>query len=477
MTFSDPWFLFGFLPIFLIFYYLIADRFHNCLIIFAGILFYSSGEHKFLWLLLFSTVVNFAFGVVIEYWGWDRSSSGGERRRPAIALLIAGIAVNLTILLYFKYFGFLFENGTALLKFAGVETADRTFQITLPLGVSFFTFQGISYLVDVYRGDILPTRSLVRFAAYKLLFPQLIAGPIVRYAEISNEVGERAVSPALAVEGVRRFVIGLSKKVLLADTFALAADGVFGADAGSLSLAAMWLGAICYALQLYFDFSAYSDMAIGLGRMMGFHYPENFNYPYAATSIRDFWRRWHMTLTRWFKDYVYIPLGGNRSGSLRTSVNLLCVFLLTGLWHGAAWTFVVWGLWHGLFMMFERRFAPERWRLPRALLRLYTLLVVVIGWVLFRSNSLPDALARLECLIGLGPSAPTRVFDEFFTPVLGIALVFGLAFCAPLAPWLSERIHPRLRPMSAFAVLAPIFLLAATKAGVGTYSPFLYFRF
>ena len=477
MTFSDPLFLFGFLPIFLILYYLISDRFYNILIIGAGILFYSSGERKFLWVLLFSTLVNFAYGVAIEYWGWDRNSSGDKRRRSASLLLTAGVVVNLAVLFYFKYFNFLFENGTALLRFSGVDAAERSFQITLPLGVSFFTFQGISYLVDVFRGDVRPTRSLVRFSAYKLLFPQLIAGPIVRYAEISNEVVERTVSPALATEGVRRFVIGLSKKVLLADTFALAADGIFGADAGSLSLAAMWLGAICYALQLYFDFSAYSDMAIGLGRMMGFHYPENFNYPYAATSIRDFWRRWHMTLTRWFKDYVYIPLGGNRSGRRRTYINLLCVFLLTGLWHGAAWTFVVWGLWHGLFMMFERRFDPDRWRLPMTLMRLYTLLVVVIGWVLFRSSSLADAVARLECLVGLGASAPTRVFGEFFTPVLGIALVFGTALCGPLAPWLCERLHPHLRPVSAFAVLAPFFLLAATKAGVGSYSPFLYFRF
>lgn len=473
MVFSDPLFLFGFLPAFFILYYLIADRFRNLFIALMSLLFYAVGEMRFFWVLLLSIAINYGFGLAIERWG----RRDGAHTAAALPLVAGGVLGNLGILVYFKYVGFFTGNVSAFVEMMGLGFVVPVVHHVLPLGVSFFTFQGISYVVDVYRGDVRPTRSLVKFSAYKLLFPQLIAGPIVRYAEVSQDMTSRDVTPSLAMEGVERFVTGLAKKVLLADTFALAADGVFGADPGTLSSSAAWLGAVCYAFQIYFDFSAYSDMAIGLGRMMGFHYPENFHYPYSATSVRDFWRRWHMTLTRWFRDYVYIPLGGNRHGSGRTYANLFIIFLLTGFWHGAEWTFLAWGIWHGLFMVLERRFDPDRWRVPAVLVRLYTLLVVLFGWVLFRSESFGQAFGMVERMLFIDRGAPTRWLSEFFDPVLAIALVFGVVLSVPVYPWIKARLHPRLRPVLGVVVLGALFALAALKSGVGAYSPFLYFRF
>lgn len=477
MVFSDPLFLFGYLPAFFVIYYLIADRFRNLFIALASLGFYIAGELRFFWVLLLSVVLNYAVGLAIEFWGRRGEGKQAGRTPLAMPLLLVGVLGNLAILGYFKYIFFFTHNVSALEEILGVGPHIPIVQQVLPLGVSFFTFQGISYVVDVYRGDVRPTRSLVKFSAYKLLFPQLIAGPIVRYAEVSAEMGGRSVSPALAMEGVHRFITGLAKKVLLADNFALAADGVFGAPAASLTPGAAWLGAICYALQIYFDFSAYSDMAIGLGRMMGFHYPENFNYPYIATSVRNFWRRWHMTLTRWFTDYVYIPLGGNRVGPARTYVNLFVIFLLTGFWHGAEWTFIAWGIWHGVFMVLERRFDPANWPLQWVVGRLYTLLVVLFGWVLFRAESFGQAFTIMGKMLFIGGPDGTRWFAEFYNPVLGLALGFGVLLSAPVYPWLVARVPVALRPVAGVALVGGLLVLAGIKAGVGSYSPFLYFRF
>lgn len=337
MVFSSFQFLFAFFPVFFLLYYLLAPRYRNALLLLASLLFYYIGEGPRLLILIVSIVGNFLFGIAI-----GRARVMGQQTAMRF-LLALGVGFNLALLLYFKYADFFIVNANGLLSDIGAEQSIPLLNVVLPLGISFFAFQGISYLMDSYRGDITPTANPFTFATYKAMFPQLIAGPIVRYSDIVDNVHDRRVSADDVLAGLIRFCYGLAKKVLIADTMASTADTIFALPANELGVAAAWLGVIAYALQIYFDFSGYSDMAIGMGRMMGFKYPENFNYPYVAKSIGEFWRRWHMTLSSWFRDYVYIPLGGNRSGPVRTYVNLLIVFALTGFWHGASWTFIIWG--------------------------------------------------------------------------------------------------------------------------------------
>jgi alginate O-acetyltransferase complex protein AlgI len=363
-------------------------------------------------------------------------------------------------------------------------------RVHLPIGISFFTFQALSYIIDLYRNETTVQRSLLNFALYKALFPQLIAGPIVRYRDVARQIERRTVSLHDFSSGVQRFIIGLGKKVLIANVMGRAADTIFATPAETLPATLAWIGAIAFMLQIYFDFSGYSDMAIGLGRMFGFHFLENFNYPYIARSIREFWRRWHISLSTWFRDYLYIPLGGNRHGAARTGANLLLVFLLCGLWHGASWTFLIWGVYHGFFLVLERVPVVGRLldRLPAPLQHAYVLLVVLVGWVFFRADTFVHALAYLQAMVDFSraPLFNSQLFlalnNEFsltlVAAVIGSAPVFAL-----LQRWRAGRpivSAPAVRWLAATAQVGSLgFVLVYSIAAVlgGAHNPFLYFRF
>jgi alginate O-acetyltransferase complex protein AlgI len=360
--------------------------------------------------------------------------------------------------------------------------------VHLPIGISFFTFHALSYVIDVYRADARGQKSFIRVALYVTLFPQLIAGPILRFHQVADQFVRRQVNLPLFAAGIRRFLVGFGKKVLIANTLAVPADAIFGVDPGTLSSGAAWLGVICYTLQIYFDFSGYSDMAIGLGKMFGFRFPENFDYPYISRSIKEFWRRWHISLSTWFRDYLYIPLGGNRVSPLRNYLNLVIVFFLCGLWHGASWTFVIWGLYHGVFLIIERP-VVSRWfeRQPRFLSHVYALSVVIIGWVFFRAETLSSALGYLQALVSLGGRSqpPETVLALHFTADVRLALLAGVVGSIPWIRGLGARFNTM--SMSAIArtgveiavngALILMFLAALTQVAAGTYNPFIYFRF
>lgn len=337
MLFSSPVFLFLFLPFTLFIYYLLPSRFKNLFLLLVSLFFYTWGEKELVALIIISTLVDYSCGLIIK----------NGRRKTGLAL---SIIFNVGLLAYFKYSDFVCTNIVDLLGLfsVSVDNAYAFSNIALPLGISFYTFQTMSYTIDVYRGEVEANSNIIDFATYVTLFPQLIAGPIVRYKSIKDQLSSRKVTTSLMSEGIERFVIGLTKKMLIANNCALLADNIFNLHGDDLSAGLAWLGVIAYSFQIYFDFSGYSDMAIGLGKLFGFNFPENFNYPYTARSIREFWKRWHMTLSSWFRDYLYIPLGGNQHGPTRTYINLFIVFLITGLWHGANWTFIIWGLFHGL---------------------------------------------------------------------------------------------------------------------------------
>jgi alginate O-acetyltransferase complex protein AlgI len=475
MVFSSYLFIFCFFPIFLIAYKLIDHRYRNHLILVASLLFYWIGDRRGTWVLIASILGNYSVGYLIGHYRRDNEDGGSNSL--AKSFLIIGLVFNVAVLAYFKYIGFITFNIDEAASALGKGPLVPLISAALPLGISFFVFQGISYLVDVYRGTVAATRSLLIFGTFKSLFPQLIAGPIVRYKDIAAELPSRQIDSDMVFCGINRFVIGFAKKVLLADTFAVTADTIFKLPAIELNFGSAWLGALSYTLQIYFDFSAYSDMAIGMGLMMGFKFPENFNYPYTATSLRDFWRRWHMTLSRWFRDYVYVSLGGNRVGPVRTYVNLFAVFALTGLWHGASWTFVVWGLWHGSFMVAERYVDFERHPIPRPLRWLYTLAVVIFGWVLFRADSFIHAFHMSAVMVGLRPGGVAHPVAEYWDNALGVATLAGLILSFPVYGWVRDRLVPSMRIPIGFTALSLLFVLASMKVLSGAYSPFLYFRF
>jgi alginate O-acetyltransferase complex protein AlgI len=362
--------------------------------------------------------------------------------------------------------------------------------VLLPIGISFFTFHAISYVVDVYRQDASAQKRPIEAALYLLVFPQLIAGPIVRYRQIAAQLTSRRNTPDNFAYGIRRFVIGLSKKMLIANTLAGPADQIFGMAPNQITVMHAWIGVTCYTLQIYFDFSGYSDMAIGLGRMFGFTFPENFAYPYVASSVQDFWRRWHMSLSAWFRDYVYVPLGGNRKSTARTYLNLVLVFFLCGLWHGASWTFVVWGLFHGTFLVGERAGLAERLaRLPSPVRHAYLLLVVMISWVFFRATTLPQGIAMLGAMFGAGGTAPAPYMPAWFlNREVVVALAAGIVGSTPIVPrlsdWLSqtsrdgaERRLPLVPSLVGTAAILVLLAASLTLSAAQTYNPFIYFRF
>ncbi len=483
MQFTDPCFLFLFLPLTLAIYYLLPSWLKNMGLLAASILFYAAGGSVIL--ILFSIAFNFHAGSLI-----GKQKDNRNRR----AALVFGVVVNLGLLIYFKYAMFLVKNVNAALALGHVRLLGIP-QVNLPLGISFFTFHAISYLMDVYRRQAKPLERPFSFALYIVLFPQLIAGPIIRFKTICNQLdvggaaGRRHTWEQFA-GGVRRFIVGLAKKMLIANTVAVAADAAFNPRALPLTPAAAWLGTLCYTLQIYFDFSGYTDMAVGLGAMFGFSFPENFNYPYVATSITDFWRRWHMTLSSWFRDYVYIPMGGNRKGPGRTYLNLIAVFLLCGLWHGATWTFVCWGLFHGTFLLLERAGLGVWLQKHRIIRHAYVLAALSVGWVLFRAESFENAGRYLLAMAFIGDRQSATTAASFSNPLITAAMIAGVIFSMPVIPWLkgawfrfmeywgSRRVVPELiARFVELGVLQVLLISSVARSAAGTYNPFIYFRF
>lgn len=482
MVFSSITFLFLCLPIVLTVNYLLPRSLSNPWLLLASLFFYAWGEPTYVWVMLLVIGMNFGFGLIVDperapwmrHWG-----------------LVLGTIANLSVLAACKYANFLADNLNVVLTSLNLPRLDIP-PVHLPLGISFYTFQSMSYMFDVYRGMARVQRNPLNLGLYVALFPQLIAGPIVMYEEVAEQLRNRRVTWEGTAYGVRRFLLGLGKKVLIANTVAVPADLIFGMPTAELTPALAWLGIVCYTLQIYFDFSGYSDMAIGLGHMLGFKFRENFQWPYISQSIREFWRRWHISLSSWFRDYLYIPLGGNRYGNVRTGFNLVTVFFLCGLWHGASWTFVVWGLYHGAFLVLERtRFGGWMDRAPRVARHAYVLVAVMVGWVFFRVETLDQAWAYLGAMAGFAEGAPTlRPLGYYVQADLLLALCIGLVVATPILPtveaWRARRLASgtpvavagdgalTLAGLAGYVVL---FALCAIQLSSGALNPFIYFRF
>ena len=464
-----------FLPLVLVLHFARRDaHWRNAVLLFASLLFYAWGELRFLPLLLLSVVMNLRFGIAV-------GDAPAERRRRVLAV---AVAANLLLLVIFKYLNFIVDNVNVFLGFSGAGMIEMR-QIKLPIGISFYTFHALSYLIDVYRRQVPAQRHFAEFSLYITLFPQLVAGPIIRYKDIYGQLPQRLVTLDDFGAGAMRFVMGLAKKLLIANPLGAVADTAFGVAAEDIDVIDAWFGLICYSLQIYFDFSGYSDMAIGLGRVFGFRFPENFAYPYSATSIRDFWRRWHISLSTWFRDYVYVPLGGNRGGTARTMRNLWIVFLLTGIWHGASWNFVIWGAMHGFFLMLERWQPTARFldAMPRVLQHAYVMLVVMIAWVFFRSDSLPQAMRYLQVLSASSDAAVVTISVRMQFGNLWPLMILGVMLSFALYPWLLQRCRPAWLRFEALAgvlraaYLAGTLVICASVMAVDQYNPFIYFRF
>ena len=473
MVFSSPLFLFYFLPAVLVVYFLVPRRFKNVVLLVFSLVFYAWGEPVYVFLMIFSIVLDYSLG------RWLHRLLERDDRRGAKRVLVLAVVLNLGLLAFFKYADFLLESVDSLLHLGLPRLG-----LPLPIGISFYTFQALSYLIDLYRGDVPVQKSLVGFGTYVSLFPQLIAGPIVRMSTVSAELAQRRETTDLFASGVRRFVTGLGKKALLANSIGTVWAAISAEEVTTLPVLTAWIGLAAYTFQIYFDFSGYSDMAIGLGRMFGFRFLENFDYPYTAVSITDFWRRWHISLSTWFKEYVYIPLGGNRCGKLKQLRNLLVVWLLTGIWHGASWNFVVWGLYFGVWLILEkfllRRFLEK---MPRFVGHVYTMLLVMVSWGIFAFDSLGDGLAYLWALVGgygAGLHNDAGLYTLYTNALLLVILILA---STPLPMKLYRRAESALRtrpalsgvaeavPLLAIGVLSVAFLVDAS------YNPFLYFRF
>jgi len=478
MLFTEPAFLYAFLPVVLALYALTPAAGRNLLLVIASVLFYARDGGVFTWVILGSIAVNTQAALWIERW----------RDTPRARRLLQGvITANLASLIVFKYAGFLIGNVNVLRPLTGLPSVPEL-SLVLPIGISFFTFHSISYIVDVYRRDAVAQKGLVGSTLYLLFFPQLIAGPIIRYHDIAAQLAQRTVTAEMFASGVRRFVIGLAKKLLIAGVVAYPVDTIYAWPASEVTTAHAWLATICYTLQIYFDFSGYSDMAIGLGAMFGFTFPENFRYPYSAASVQDFWKRWHISLSSWFRDYLYIPLGGNRRSEGRVYANLATVFLLCGLWHGAGWTFIAWGALHGSLLIIERAGLGEWMRQwPRPLRHAYTLLAVIVTWVFFRADSLPQATAMLTAMAGAGPAAASPLTVSYFlSPERVLAIGAGLVGALPAVPQLTRLGAAANGPTGRLplwwqwgtvAMLIAMMLASATQVALGSFSPFIYFRF
>ena len=471
MVFSSLVFVCIFLPTVLILHSVIPNRkVKNGLLLAASLLFYAYGEPVYIFLMLASTLFNYLLAMLL----------GRYRKKLLLALTVT---VNIGLLGIFKYTGFALTNVNA---FLGLSLPVP--EISLPIGISFFTFQALSYVIDVYRGEVPVQKSYFKLLLYISFFPQLIAGPIVRYADIARQIDERTISVPQIAFGLRRFIAGLGKKVLIANAMGAVADYIFNHGAANLNIVAAWIGAVAYLMQIYYDFSGYSDMAIGLGKMFGFRFKENFDHPYISGTVQEFWRRWHISLSSFFRDYVYIPLGGNRKGKIRTVLNRLIVFFLTGLWHGANWTFIVWGLFHGFFLLLEE-YIPVIRRLPRFLTRIYTLLVVTVGFVIFRADTIGEALLFITQMFrGTDFSAGVMSFTlQALTPYFLFMLLAAVICCGPFArltQWIStleckqdRTVGENILQGATFVLAFLLLLWCIIRLAGGSYNPFIYFRF
>ncbi len=454
MVFSSILFIFYFLPLTLLLYYAGPSRLRNLVLLVMSLAFYSWGEPVYISIMLFSTVFDYGNGIAIE-----KCLSSG-RKRAARAVLLLSVAGNLGILGFFKYSNFFIETVNAV---GGTDFP--LLELSLPIGISFYTFQTMSYTIDVYLGQARAQKNLVQFGAYVAMFPQLVAGPIVKYKDISGQLADRNVTAERFSYGISRFITGLSKKVLLANNIGMVWEQISGGNLAGLSAAEAWIGAAAFSFQIYFDFSGYSDMAIGLGELFGFHFQENFNHPYRSKSMTEFWRRWHISLGTWFREYVYIPLGGSRKGMKRQLRNLLIVWCLTGLWHGASWNFLVWGLYFGVFLTAEKLFLLRRLEaLPGWVSHAYCLIFVAVSWVIFAFDSMADVCTYVKSMFGLGSGGWIGEAALYYGETWGVFFVV-CALCS-LGIFKMKR-----------AFLPVLFAASICFLAGGTYNPFLYFRF
>ena len=466
MVFSSGVFLFLFLPVVILLHTVIRNnKIRNGMLIVASLIFYAYGEPVYILLLLASVVVNYFLGRAVAQ---SRSK----------AVLAIAVIFNIGVLVVFKYTGFIVETINCL---PGISIPGP--KITMPIGISFFTFQAVSYVIDTYRSEERKAAGFLDVLLYISLFPQLIAGPIVKYNSIKEALADRKVTVDGLTKGIRRFIVGLSKKMLIANAMGYVADTVFALDAATVDTPLAWLGAVCYTLQIYFDFSGYSDMALGLGNMMGFSFPENFRYPYVASGIRDFWRRWHMSLTGWFREYLYIPLGGNRKGLGRQIINGMIVFLCTGIWHGANATFIVWGLFHGVLISAEtlifrkkkeQKFNPFKW--------IYTIILVIIGFVIFRADTMGYAVTYIGKMFAFVRTDSAYItMMSMLTPVFLLTLGIAVIASTPIVPWIRNKTAGTVvsKGMNAatYVVVLGLFFLCVMTLAANSYNPFIYFRF
>ncbi len=466
MVFSSTIFLCVYLPLVLLGYYICPKKGKNLFLLIVSLIFYAWGEPKYVFLMIFSILINYVFGLLM-----DKHRANKKRLK---LLLVLSVVIDLGLLSVFKYTDFVITNLNSAFG-AGFDLLN----IALPIGISFYTFQAMSYTIDIYRDDVRVQRNLIDFGMYITMFPQLIAGPIVRYADVQDQLAERSVTTADFSEGIMRFVVGLGKKVLLANQMGAVWTDIY-ALGGDVSALMAWTGAVAFTFQIYFDFSGYSDMAIGLGRMFGFKFPENFRYPYESVSITDFWRRWHITLSTWFKEYLYIPLGGNRRGLARQALNLLIVWSLTGFWHGAGWNFVMWGLYYFVILFIEKLFLLKALdKLPKFFRHVYALLLIVIGWVIFASDDVSVLLPYLGSMFGANGALGGM---DVYTLLTKAALII---ICCVASTEIPKRLFltatGKMNEKAAFTVKSVLALALLSLSFIfligDSYNPFLYFRF
>ncbi|OJV64805.1 MAG: hypothetical protein BGO41_14525 [Clostridiales bacterium 38-18] len=469
MVFSSLVFLFLFLPIVIGVYFLLPSRtWKNLWLFVTSLFFYAWGEPVYIGIMIVSIFNDFYFAQ------WVEKAKSKHQMKKARILFILSICVNLGLLFFFKYAGFFIDNVNALFN-----TSIKSHELPLPIGISFYTFQTMSYSIDVYLGQVKVQKNFLTMAAYVTMFPQLIAGPIVRYITVEEELTSRVESLSQVAEGFRRFIIGLGKKVIIANQMGIIADTIYNSPYGLPGTSMLWLAAIAYTFQIYFDFSGYSDMAIGLGRIFGFHFLENFNYPYIAKSITDFWRRWHISLSTWFRDYVYIPLGGNRKWQYR---NIFIVWMLTGLWHGASWNYVIWGLYYGCLLLIEKIFLGKYLeKLPNLFRRIYTLLIVIVGWVIFRLEDSSQLIMVLKGMVKYRPSGLNQVVFVYQDMLYALPFLIIAAIAAsPFVGNLIKRIengHRLMYKVFTDLWLIMIFLISIVFLVGEKFNPFIYFRF
>ncbi len=468
MVFSSLLFLFRFLPIVLLGYFILPKKFRNLFLLIFSLVFYAWGEPTFVLLMMASIGINYVGGIAVDLYKKHDSLKCAK-----IALAVTS-AIDIVLLGIFKYTGFAFENINAIFK------TELVSEIVLPIGISFYTFQMMSYVIDVYRGDTAVQRNIISFGCYVSLFPQLIAGPIVQYKTIAEQLDSRTETADSFALGVKRFTVGLAKKVLIANNVGALWDSVSSMELSSLPTLTAWVGIVAFSLQIYFDFSGYSDMAIGLGKMLAFEFLENFNYPYISRSITDFWRRWHISLGTWFRDYVYIPLGGNRHGFLKQLRNLLIVWFLTGFWHGASWNFVLWGLYFGVILILEKLFILKLLdKLPRFASHIYAIFLFVYGWVIFALEDMGDIISYTRALFGMtGVGFDTE--SLYLVKNFGIIFLIAIIASTPLGKRAYDRLEA-LCPKTSFPVTLVLvlcgFVLSIVFVTASSYNPFLYFRF